>query len=92
MSNEILVTRENGVLTITIDRPARKNALTPAMYQAMVIVSTPFSRAVRISLLMRVSPRKVHTSDTKTVRKPRSLRTVSINAYALEAEALTAAR
>jgi enoyl-CoA hydratase/carnithine racemase len=36
MSNEILVTRENGVLTITIDRPARKNALTPAMYLAMV--------------------------------------------------------
>ena len=36
MSNEILTARENGVLTITIDRPARKNALTPAMYQAMV--------------------------------------------------------
>ncbi|MEX3943368.1 enoyl-CoA hydratase [Paraburkholderia sp. BR10937] len=35
MSNEILVGHENGVLTITIDRPARKNALTPAMYQAM---------------------------------------------------------
>ncbi|WP_321931008.1 enoyl-CoA hydratase [Paraburkholderia guartelaensis] len=35
MSNEILVAHENGVLTITIDRPARKNALTPAMYQAM---------------------------------------------------------
>jgi enoyl-CoA hydratase/carnithine racemase len=36
MTTEILVARENGVLTITIDRPARKNALTPAMYQAMV--------------------------------------------------------
>ncbi|HTR06427.1 MAG TPA: enoyl-CoA hydratase [Paraburkholderia sp.] len=36
MSNEILTARDNGVLTITIDRPARKNALTPAMYQAMV--------------------------------------------------------
>ncbi|SDD83179.1 enoyl-CoA hydratase [Paraburkholderia lycopersici] len=36
MSNEILVARDNGVLTITIDRPARKNALTPAMYEAMV--------------------------------------------------------
>ncbi|WP_069262900.1 enoyl-CoA hydratase [Paraburkholderia nodosa] len=35
MSNEILVAHENGVLTITIDRPARKNALTPAMYQVM---------------------------------------------------------
>ncbi|CAG9248984.1 Enoyl-CoA hydratase [Paraburkholderia unamae] len=35
MSNEILTARENGVLTITIDRPARKNALTPPMYQAM---------------------------------------------------------
>ncbi|MEX3948076.1 enoyl-CoA hydratase [Paraburkholderia sp. EG287B] len=35
MSNEILLAHENGVLTITIDRPARKNALTPAMYQAM---------------------------------------------------------
>ena len=36
MSNEILLAHENGVLAITIDRPARKNALTPAMYQAMV--------------------------------------------------------
>jgi enoyl-CoA hydratase/carnithine racemase len=36
MSNEILVAHENGVMTITINRPARKNALTPAMYQAMV--------------------------------------------------------
>jgi len=36
MSNEILTARENGVLTITIDRPARKNALTPAMYLAMI--------------------------------------------------------
>ncbi|CAB3806729.1 2,3-dehydroadipyl-CoA hydratase [Paraburkholderia caffeinitolerans] len=35
MSNEILIARESGVLTITINRPERKNALTPAMYQAM---------------------------------------------------------
>jgi len=36
MSNDILVARENGVLTITIDRPARRNALTPTMYEAMI--------------------------------------------------------
>ena len=35
MSNEILIARESGVLTITINRPERKNALTPAMYQTM---------------------------------------------------------
>jgi len=36
MSNEILISRDNGVLTITINRPERKNALTPPMYQTMV--------------------------------------------------------
>jgi enoyl-CoA hydratase/carnithine racemase len=36
MSNEIQIGRDNGVLTITINRPERKNALTPPMYQAMV--------------------------------------------------------
>ena len=36
MSNDIQVARADGVLTITIDRPARRNALTPAMYQTMV--------------------------------------------------------
>lgn len=35
MSNDIQVTRADGVLTITIDRPARRNALTSAMYQTM---------------------------------------------------------
>jgi enoyl-CoA hydratase/carnithine racemase len=53
MSNEILVARENGVLTITIDRPARKNALTPAMYQAMVdgLAAAHEDPAVRAVLL-----------------------------------------
>ncbi|WP_028225767.1 enoyl-CoA hydratase [Paraburkholderia ferrariae] len=39
MSNEILIGRETGdggVMTITINRPERKNALTPPMYQTMV--------------------------------------------------------
>ncbi|QGZ62329.1 enoyl-CoA hydratase [Paraburkholderia acidisoli] len=35
MTNDILTARENGVLTITINRPERKNALTPAMYEAI---------------------------------------------------------
>lgn len=35
-TNEILIGRDNGVLTITINRPERKNALTPPMYQTMV--------------------------------------------------------
>ncbi|MEM5450990.1 enoyl-CoA hydratase [Paraburkholderia guartelaensis] len=53
MSNEILVAHENGVLTITIDRPARKNALTPAMYQAMADALTGANRdtSVRAALL-----------------------------------------
>lgn len=35
MSNDILVAHADGVLTITIDRPARRNALTSAMYRTM---------------------------------------------------------
>jgi len=35
MSNDIQIARERGVLTIAIDRPARRNALTAAMYAAM---------------------------------------------------------
>lgn len=33
--SEILVSKSNGVMTITINRPAQKNALSLAMYQAM---------------------------------------------------------
>ncbi|WP_322059833.1 enoyl-CoA hydratase [Paraburkholderia sp. J63] len=53
MSNEILIARENGVLTITINRPERKNALTPAMYQAMTdaLTSAHEDAAVRAVLL-----------------------------------------
>ncbi|HEV3426448.1 MAG TPA: enoyl-CoA hydratase [Paraburkholderia sp.] len=53
MSNEILIARENGVLTITINRPERKNALTPAMYQAMAdaLASAHEDGAVRAVLL-----------------------------------------
>ncbi|HEY1609332.1 MAG TPA: enoyl-CoA hydratase [Paraburkholderia sp.] len=35
MNHDIQVARTGSVLTITIDRPARKNALTSAMYQTM---------------------------------------------------------
>ena len=53
MSNEILIARENGVLTITINRPERKNALTPAMYQAMAeaLAAAQEDAAVRAVLL-----------------------------------------
>ncbi|QBQ96683.1 enoyl-CoA hydratase [Paraburkholderia pallida] len=53
MSNEILIARENGVLTITINRPERKNALTPAMYQAIAeaLASAQEDAAVRAVLL-----------------------------------------
>lgn len=53
MSNEILSARENGVLTITINRPERKNALTPAMYQAMsdALASAQEDGSVRAVLL-----------------------------------------
>ncbi|MFX1673289.1 enoyl-CoA hydratase [Paraburkholderia sp. A2WS-5] len=53
MSNEILIARESGVLTITINRPERKNALTPAMYQAMAdeLASAQDDAAVRAVLV-----------------------------------------
>lgn len=35
MSEHIRVSKEDGVLTVTIDRPGKKNALTDAMYRAM---------------------------------------------------------
>jgi enoyl-CoA hydratase/carnithine racemase len=53
VSNDILTARENGVLTITINRLERKNALTPAMYQAMsdALVAAQDDKAVRAVLL-----------------------------------------
>lgn len=35
MSEHIRVTKEDGVLTVIMDRPGKKNALTDAMYRAM---------------------------------------------------------
>ncbi len=57
MSNEILVERADGVMTITINRPQRKNALTPAMYQSMVdaLASAHEDAAVR-AILLRGQP------------------------------------
>jgi enoyl-CoA hydratase/carnithine racemase len=52
-TNAIELTRENGVLTITINRPERKNALTPAMYVAMneALASAHEDASVRAVLL-----------------------------------------
>ena len=35
MSENVVITRANGVLEIRLDRPEKKNALTRAMYDAM---------------------------------------------------------
>jgi enoyl-CoA hydratase/carnithine racemase len=53
MTHEVQIARENGVLTITIDRPERKNALTPAMYEAMnaALASAHEDASVRVVLL-----------------------------------------
>ncbi|WP_322032463.1 enoyl-CoA hydratase [Paraburkholderia sp. J76] len=53
MSNDILTARDNGVLTITINRPERKNALTPAMYEAInaALASAQEDASVRAVLL-----------------------------------------
>jgi enoyl-CoA hydratase/carnithine racemase len=53
MSNDIQVTHADGVLTIAINRPARRNALTAAMYQTMADAlnaaeSDPTVRAILI--------------------------------------------
>ena len=44
---------EQHIATITIDRPERKNALTPAMYQSMVDALRAFDAddAVRVALI-----------------------------------------
>ncbi|AOR68757.1 enoyl-CoA hydratase [Burkholderia stabilis] len=50
---EIQVERADGVLTITIARPAKKNALTAAMYQTMAdaLAEAEEDNAVRVILL-----------------------------------------
>jgi len=35
MSEQVLIEKSAGVLTLTLNRPEKKNALTPAMYQAL---------------------------------------------------------
>jgi len=54
MTQDIQVARADGVLTITIDRPARKNALTSAMYQTMAdALSTAENDAAVRAVLIR---------------------------------------
>ena len=50
---EIQVERADGVMTITIARPAKKNALTAAMYQTMAdaLADAQEDNAVRVILL-----------------------------------------
>ena len=49
---EIQVERADGVMTITIARPAKKNALTAAMYQmADALAEAQEDKAVRVILL-----------------------------------------
>ena len=50
---EIQVERADGVMTITIARPAKKNALTAAMYQTMAdaLAEAQEDKAVRVILL-----------------------------------------
>ncbi|CAD6522220.1 2,3-dehydroadipyl-CoA hydratase [Paraburkholderia hiiakae] len=62
MSNEILVARENGVLTITIDRPARKNALTPAMYQAMADALTGANEDASVRAVLLTGHTEIFTA------------------------------
>src|SRR5256885_15131529 len=35
MTEQVLIDRRDGVLTLTLNRPEKKNALTPAMYAAV---------------------------------------------------------
>ena len=35
MSEHVKITKSEGILTLVIDRPAKKNALTDAMYEAL---------------------------------------------------------
>jgi len=50
---EIQVERAEGVMTITISRPAKKNALTAAMYQTMAdaLADAQEDKAIRVILL-----------------------------------------
>jgi enoyl-CoA hydratase/carnithine racemase len=53
MTMEILVERADGILTIALNRPEKKNAITPAMYQTMAdaLVSAQGDKSVRAVLI-----------------------------------------
>lgn len=53
MTDHVLSEKSNGVLTLTLNRPEKKNALTRAMYQALgdAIDAAEFDREVRCVLI-----------------------------------------
>ena len=53
MSDHILIEKSGGVLTLTMNRPEKKNALTRAMYQALgdAIDQAEFDKDVRCVLI-----------------------------------------
>ena len=53
MSNDILIHTEAGVMTITLNRPERKNSITSAMYGAMAdaLVTAEANAAIRVVVL-----------------------------------------
>jgi len=53
MTDHVLAEKSNGVLTLTLNRPEKKNALTPAMYQALAdgIDGAEHDREVRCVLI-----------------------------------------
>ena len=53
MTENVLVTRDSGVMEITLNRPEKKNALTRAMYAAVVdaLVSADADPAIRVAVL-----------------------------------------
>ena len=52
MSDEILTAADDGVATITINRPQKKNALTAAMYGTMTQALEDYDRDDRIRVLL----------------------------------------
>ncbi len=53
MSQDVLTETQNGVLTITLNRPAKKNALTAAMYAAVAdaLAAAQADAAIRVVVL-----------------------------------------
>ena len=70
---DILTTRDGGVMTIELNRPQKKNAITADMYGALAAALIEAREAPEIRAVMIVGKRDVFTAGCTTATKSRAL-------------------